>query len=274
MSVLKRWNQLSRFLEIICYTGYVENGRPQSVILVAEPGEAKTELLNRFDTNPQLAFYSDFTYRTVLEELKKAKHGKRTHIVATELQKVIARKKAVSDSALTLMLQAMEEGVHRVGFGPQMMDLGGARLGGLFATTMTSITRNPFIIEDLAMDSRCFMIDATGSRAELLEIENRIANGDMSALKKIVIAVPEKAVHVALPVKLAQEIRGWVREMERRQIPTYGIRTYTKFLHTAKGVALKNGRKQVQPADVAELYGFKNLWLTPVGISDNEKKLT
>lgn len=260
-STLRRWNQLSNFIRLICYTGFVKNGRPQSVILVAEPGEGKTELLERFRPNAFLGYYSDMTMRTVISELKKAARGQTTHIVCTELQKVIMRKKAVAESTLTIILQAMEDGVHRVGYGPVMHDLHGARMGLLAATTVTSVRKNPFIVSDLAMDSRCYMIDAKGTREEILEIERRIAEGDVSALKPIAISAPTEPIKVEIAPKLAHKMREWVQEMHRKQIRTYGVRTFSRFMHTIRGVALSEGRDVVKQSDLDHLYTFKNLWL-------------
>lgn len=276
MSALTRWNQLTAFIEILSWTGYAKNGRPQSIVMLSDPGEGKTELLERFRPNPHLAFYSDATYRTVLTVLKDAMHHKRTHLVVTELQKLIARRKDVSASALTIILQAMEEGVYRVGFGPYEEDFQGARMGLLGATTLYSLHKNPFMVADLAMDSRAYFVDARGTKEEQHEIEKRIANGDRRALKPVILRdVPAKPIDVRIPPAMAHAVRPWLREMEAAKVRTYGLRTYGRFLHTLRGVALKNGRDVVKRSDVEELYQFRALWLkapplpsTPAGAGD------
>ena len=260
---LKRWNQLTDFIRILCWTAHASNGRPQSIVMLSEPGSGKTELLERFRPNPHLAFYSDATYRTVVSVLGEASRGmKKTHLVITEFQKVIARRKAVSDNTLAIVLQAMEEGVHRVGFGPHDKDFHGARLGLFAATTLTSLHKNPFMVLDLAMDSRAFFVDARGTRDELMEIERRIAEGDARALSPIVLkGLPEKPLKVEIPKAHATTIRGWVREMESQKVKVYGLRTFGRFLHTLRGVVLKEGRDVARKVDVEELYSFKKLWL-------------
>lgn len=259
---LRRWAQLSEFIEILCWTGHAKNGRPQSIVMVSDPGEGKTELLERFRPNSHLAFYSDATYRTVLTVLKESVRHERTHLVITELQKLIARRKEVSASALAIILQAMEEGVHKVGFGPFEADFQGARMGMLAATTLASLHKNPFMVTDLAMDSRAYFVDARGTRDELLEIERRIAAGDVRALKPIVLkGVPAKPIDVHIPEVHATAVRSWIREMEAMKVRTYGLRTFGRFLHTLRGVALRNGRDKVNRYDVEELYQFKRLWL-------------
>lgn len=262
-NVLKRWNMLSEFIELLVWTGHVANGRPQSIFMIAEPGEGKTELLERFRHNSQLRYFSDLTYRTVIGELKDAAMGKCTHIVCTEFQKVIARRRSVSESTLAIILQAMEEGVHKVAFGPQMHDCHGARLGFLAATTVTSMSKNPYIVSELAMDSRAYFVDATATAAELEEISNRIACGDESALTPIHIRLPDHKVHVRVPEAVAQRIRLWPEEMKAKNIRTYGVRTFTRFLHTVRGVALSNGREVVHRHDEEQLYAYKQLWMEP-----------
>lgn len=263
---LKRWKELSSFLEILLYTGWVSNGRPMSAFLIAEPGEGKTTLLERFRGNTQIDYYSDLTYRTLITILKDAARGKRTHVCCTEFQKIIMRRASVANSTLTIMLQAMEEGVFKVGFGPQEHDCFGARLGVFAATTVTSVQKNPTLITELAMDSRAYFIDATSTEAEIQEIESRIVRGDESALKPITINAPTKKVHVDVPEAVGQRVRKWVREMEEERIRTYGARTLMRFLHTLRGVALKNGRDVVRRADEDELYTYRDLWMKPPGL--------
>ncbi len=261
---LRRWNQLTDFMRIICYTGFVANGRPQSVFLCSEPGEGKTELLDRFRVNPFLAYYSDATYRTVLTVLGDAMQRKRTHMVLTEFQKIIARKKQVADNTLSIILQAMEEGIWKIGYGPTERDFRGTRVGVLAATTVTSLIKNPYMVKELAIHSRAYFVDARGTVAELREIERRIVAGDTSALKPVVIRkLPAKPVTIEVPERIGSICRSWVREMEDAHVPVFGLRTLSRFLHTLRGVALMNGHDVATRSDADELYTFKNLWLQP-----------
>lgn len=275
---LRRWNQLTRFLEYLIWTGQVANGRPMSAILASEPGEGKTELLDRFKVNSLLlAYYSDLTYRTVIDILKnRVARAQVTHVVCSEFQKVMARRRSVSESTCMIMLQSMEEGVGKVAFGPQVHDCHGARAGWLLATTMTHLSRNPYIITEIAMDSRAYLIDATATKEELGEIERRVAEGDMSALKPVALKkLPlEQKVEVEIPPPIANRVRLWVREMEQKHVPVYGVRTFSRFLHTLRGVTLAHGRTKATTTDEEELYGFRNLWLLPpsmTGISENNQ---
>lgn len=261
---LRRWNQLTEFIRLICWTGFVANGRPQSLFLCSEPGEGKTELLDRFRVNQFLAYYSDATYRTVLTVLGDAMMRKRTHMVLTEFQKIIARKKQVADNTLSIILQAMEEGIWKIGYGPTERDFRGTRVGVLAATTVTSLIKNPYMVKELAIHSRAYFVDARGTIAELREIERRIVAGDQSALKPVLLrSIPAKPVTVVIPERIGQVCRVWVREMEDTHVPVFGVRTLNRFLHTLRGVTLMNGRDVATRADTDELYTFRNLWLQP-----------
>lgn len=266
---LRRWSQLRDFIRIIAYTGFAKNGRPQSVFLVGEPGHGKTELVNLFRKNQHIAFYSDMTMMTLLACLKQVQRGKITHIALPEFQKVIARRAAVSKNMLALLLEAMEEGVHTVGFGPQTHNLEGARIGVIAATTVRSMEQNPYLVSDLAMDSRAYFIDGRGTIEEVEEIKRRIAHGDMSSLKEQEIKhIPKKPVIVTIPEKIALGVNDWIKEMEEERIRVYGLRTYTRFLHTLRGVALMNERATVTRDDMDYLYSFRRLWLEPPPLPD------
>jgi hypothetical protein len=270
---LERWDKLSAFLSYIVYTGWVSNGRPQSAFLISDPGHGKTELLERFRGNETIEFHSDATNMTLISSLRKVLKGQITHVAFTEFQKILARRKAVSDATVALLLQAMEEGVHDVGWGPRTYQLHGARLGVIAATTTTSIGKNPFLIQELAMDSRAFFIDGAATDDELMEIEQRIVEGDDTALRPMRLHMPDRPVNVTLNPREAERVRGWVREMERKEgVNIYGLRTLTRFLHTLKGVALFHGETKVVSAHVDELYSYKDLWLEPPRLPDNSSQ--
>lgn len=259
---LTRWNQISDFVKIHYASGLVANARPQSVFLVARPGEGKTEMLDRFRCNTFVDFYSDLTFQKLIPVFKKALRGHVTHICVTEFQKIITRRRSISDNTLSLLLQGMEEGVFKVAYGPQEHDLGGARLGIVAATTPRSIDRHPYLITELAIDSRAFFIDAELPVDEIREIEHRIIEGDYTALKATPLPVV-KDFAVEVSETLGKKVNGWVADMRKRKLRTYGMRTLTRFLHLLRGVAYLNGHKRATASDVDELYAYSHFWLEP-----------
>jgi hypothetical protein len=262
MAPLERWNQLTNFVTVVLWSGQVANGRPQSTVLVSGPGEGKTELLERFDENAVATFWTDLTSRTILGFILPEIREGSTHIVCTELQKLMNRKKETAYAALTLLLQGMEEGIKRIGQGPYMKQFAGLRFGLIAATTQSSLLDHPFIIRGIEMDSRAFFIDATGTDAELAEIMKRVNRGDYRALTKVKIKAPQKKVDVTWPANLADIVQhDWLTEMRKQDVPVYGLRTHMRFLRLLQGVAAMNGRKTVNRSDLDYLYSFRNLWL-------------
>lgn len=267
--VLRTLKELAAFVRLIAWSGAVSpegykgsvGGRPQSLFMVAEPGSGKTELLERFRCNKQLEFFSDITMRQLLPSLRKARRGDVTHIVVTEFQKVISRRRETAQNFCALILQAMEEGVGRVAFGPYSYDLGGARLGLLAASTVTSMQRHPWIIRELAMDSRMYMVDARSDDHELDMLRRLIADGDTSLLTPVVCRLPEKKVRVHLPPTLAHRVIPWIAEMKKVGSREYGLRSLTRFYRTLLGIAVMHGREWVKRCDLDELYAFRRFWL-------------
>jgi hypothetical protein len=133
------------------------------------------------------------------------------------------------------------------------------------------MNENPYLIADLAMDSRAYFIDARGTVEEIEEIKRRIAAGDARALfPQRLRKLPEKPVMVHIPEPLALKVNDWIKEMEDRRVRVYGVRTYTKFLHTLRGVALMNGRESVKKEDLDYFYTFRRLWLELPPMPDEE----
>jgi hypothetical protein len=261
MAAIPRWKLLSEFIEIIMHTGFATNGRPQSVFLISDPGHGKTELLNRFAKNTSAIVYSDITMQPFMRALKLSMEGKITHIIVPEFQKVISRRKDVSQNFLALLLEAMEEGVDKVSMGPSEENFNGARLGILGASTYDSMQKNTYLIDDLAMDSRAFFIDACATREEIIEIETRIAQGRLESLTPIKINIPDKRIEVNIAPKIALQCQPLVREMAAANVPVYGIRTYARFLHVLRGMAIRDGKDYVMVRHFDELVSFKKLWL-------------
>lgn len=261
MAAIPRWELLSDFIQIIMHTGFATNGRPQSVFLISDPGHGKTELLNRFSGATNAIVYSDITMQPFMRALKLAMENKVTHIIVPEFQKVISRRKDVSQNFLALLLEAMEEGVDKVSMGPSEENFHGARLGILGASTYDSMQKNTYLIDDLAMDSRAFFIDACATREEIMEIEKRIAEGRFESLTPIKVNAPDKRIEVRIPPKIALQCQPLVREMQAANIPVYGIRTYARFLHVLRGMAIRDGKDYVMVKHFDELVSFKKLWL-------------
>lgn len=261
---LHKWNQLTEFVKVIYATGQVHNCRPQSVILVATPGSGKTEFLDRFRCNTWIDFYSDITFQKLIPVFRRVLRGYCTHICVTEFQKLIGRRKSVSDNTLLLMLQGMEEGVWKMAFGPQEYDLGGARLGVVAATTPRSIERHPYLITDMEIDSRAWFVDFQLPIEEIREIEHRIVEGDESSLQPIFIPHSPEPWNVVVPHAIGDNVRLWVEDMRTKNLPTYGPRTVKRLLFLLKGVAYLNKRKKATKADLDELYRFRHIWLEPI----------
>lgn len=269
-SVQRKLREQAAFVRYIVYSAYASDesrpigGRPQSVFFIAQPGHAKTETLERYKVNANVRFFSDITLKQLYPVLRQAlPRGQATHVCVTEFQKIIARKREVANNFLATMLQAMEEGVDEVGLGPHLYKLGGARLGLLAASTTTSIRQHPFLVRELAMDSRMYLIDASLSHEEIRALEQLIANGARHLIQPIKCKLPDKPVRVTCPPAISNRVRAWVREMDARGCKTYGVRTFTRFLRTLYGVALANGRTRVGLKDLSDLYALKRFWLEP-----------
>lgn len=275
MGAIPRWQMLSDFIQILMHTGFATNGRPQSIFLISDPGHGKTELLKRFHgPNSNVEMYSDITMQPLMRALKLADEGKLTHIIVPEFQKVIGRRKDVSQNFLTLLLEAMEEGVDTVAMGPSTVDLHGARLGILGATTFDSMRKNPYLIDDLAMDSRAFFVDARATREEIIEIETRIAEGRLESLEKIKCFIPEEKLEIKIPAKIGKACQPLVREMQAAGVPVYGIRTYARFLHVLRGMAIRDQRATVMNRNFDELLHYKPLWLNLPSIGNPNRGST
>ena len=238
-------------------TGWCANERPQSLMLIAEPGSGKTELLERFIVNPWLDFESDLTVRGLYAILKRARAGGVTHLVATEFQKYFMRKSATADNMLGTLCQAMEEGVKNVQIGETSHNFGGAQLGFLGAFTPETFKDKKRLLQQTGFLSRAAVLEWGMSSEEVYAVMESINNGDRSDLRPVTVGVPDKKVRVELPAPLSKQFQEYVWKRFRDHTV---LRLFNRFRTLAMACALLDGRDIVHARDVEKVVAFDPYW--------------
>lgn len=238
-------------------TGYVQNSRPQSLLLISEPGSGKSELLDRFKQNAFLKYASDLTSRGLYPVLKAAKQGKYTHVVASEFQKFLLRKSATAEATLGILCQSMEEGVGENLIGDYPVDFGGARLGLIGAITHDTAANWKKALRELGFWSRCAAFNWEVPLDEMRLIMRAITAGNKTDLTPVILKTPESPVDVHFPVMLSEQFEGFVFDHFREHTV---IRVFNRFRTLAMACALLEGRETVKAVDVEKVVAFGPYW--------------
>lgn len=263
---VREWDRGTRLISLFVATGsgYIigsshdDKGRvkPASLLFVSQPGQGKTELLDRFRPNPNLAYKTDLTSRGFYRVLREAREGITTHIVATEFQKFFQRKLAVAENLLGVMVQAMEEGVGPVDIGNKQYDYGGVRVGLLGAVTHGTLDRKREFLAEMGFLSRAAVIPWALPIAEKKAIMHHIAAGNTQDIIPVSIELPDEPVAVDFPESVAQDLITYVWRSWRES----ALRVFGRMRSLCMAAALLEGRDIVEAKDIEHVLDFDDYW--------------
>lgn len=253
----REWDRCTSLIEMFVATGAIANARPQSLLLISEPGSGKTELVERFKGNSSLRFVSDITSRGLHPILKGAQKGTYTHLMASEFQKFLLRKSHTAAATLGLLCQAMEEGVGETLIGDNVVDFGGARLGLIGAMTHDTAAKWQRGFVELGFWSRCAAFEWEIPFDELKIILRRISNGDRSDLARVNVRLPDAPLKVSFPTALSEQFEDFVIARFREHTV---LRVFNRFRTLAMACALLDGRESVRATDIEKVVAFSPYW--------------
>lgn len=252
----REWDRGTELVKLFIATGYVANTRPQSLMLVSDPGSGKTELLDRFRVNRNCDFHSDLTVRQLYPILKKVQRGMISHVVLTEFQKLFMRKMNVAENLLGTLVQGMEEGVGIVSVGPESVDYGGVRIGVIAAITNGTIKKRREMLSEMGFLSRaaCFEWDVPSEEEK--GILRRISDGDYSDITPVKMNLPDRKASVDLAPELSHRLEAYTFDKQRGR----PLRFFNRLRALAQASALLCNRTKVVGRDIDWILAFDPYW--------------
>ncbi len=258
----REWDRATELLKLFVMTGWLAKpARSQSCLLISEPGNGKTELLDRFNQNVYLQYASDLTTRGLYPLLKMAAAGACTHVVATEFQKFFLRKSSTAESTLGALCQAMEEGVGKVLVGDKQVDFRGAQLGLIGAITHDTAQKWRAPLREYGFWSRCASFEWGLSIEEIREVMRSITRGDRGDLSPILLKPAQKKVYVEFPLSLSEQLENFTFDHFKNHTI---LRVFNRFRALAMASALLEGRESVRAYDIEKVLSFHAYWVRMV----------
>lgn len=199
-------SELKDLIKTILYSGYVANEKPLSVMFVADVGSGKSEILNSFKLNDNIAFFTDVTYMGLIKVLQDSKEIR--HIVIPDFLKITMKKKSTTDNVVSCFNAMMEEGIDKISMMGQSFDFQGKKVGLITAITKDSYETNKSKWRSMGFLSRMLIISYKYSDKTTKEIFEYIFNREyLNDNHKKKDNMPLRNTDVKLPYSLAKKLK-------------------------------------------------------------------
>lgn len=243
---LTQWGSDSVFLSLYVASGLVENASAQSLLLVGDPGEGKSELLRRFSHVPSVTVASDLTVDG-LRELMDAdgRTQKLRHIVLPEFGRLFSHRQDTVHAVTNLLtaLMTRDAGTEMVGpRGMKRYDFTGRQIGVLAAMPTDTFRFYFKAMQASGFLSRFTILGLRRSKFERMRVLSNIYAGHTEDLRPFQMMLPPEPVRVQGVDLYGPMVGAWINEW----YPEARERLVLHILSLLPSITLLRGRQEVR----------------------------
>lgn len=209
-------DELKELIRTALFTGYVADEKPLSIMFVADVGSGKSEILNSFRINDNIAFFTDVTYMGLIKLLEENKEVR--HIVIPDFLKITMKKKSTTENITSCFNAMMEEGLDKISMMGQSFDFKGKKAGLITATTRGSFDQYKKRWKSMGFLSRMLIVSFGYTDETIKEIFDYIYKREYlnnSKLKRE--NLPIRNIDVKFPPQLAKKLKDKNTDFRRQK---------------------------------------------------------
>jgi len=247
-------------IALTLYTAYVKNvEKPNSLLIIAKPESGKTEMMNKFIHNKNVAYLSDTTaYGIEQDWLPRIEKGEVRHILIPDLIKPLSRRESTVRTFVTMMNQLIEEGIVSVStYAMRRSFQVPVRCGIITAITKAELMDQRHHWGRVGFLSRVIPFSYSYSMLTVKKVFDSILGLDFLEEQDIELEIPQEDLEVILPRRYAESILPSTTTIARAQ-QTYGFRLQKQFQALLQASALEQKRKAVKGFDVNRILNLMN----------------
>lgn len=251
--------ELHELIRTVLFSGYVAGEKPLSIMLVGNVGIGKSQLLNTYQPNENLAFFTDVTYMGIIKLLTE--HKEVRHVVIPDFLKITMKKKSTTDNIISCLNAGIEEGIDKISLMGQSYDFKGKQFGIITATTSASYHQHKKTWQAMGLLSRMLIISYDYSDKTKEQIFDYIFKRKyLTDEKKEKLQLPIKNIEVSLSSRLAKKLKDSSTDFRKQK----------QLQNLAMARTLMNGNKNQYVVTMKEiqkvitLKKFMNLTFTKI----------
>lgn len=245
---MRNTEAIENFLELVLWSGWVENTKPLSVLIISEVGAGKTTLLKKFKENNGVVYLNDATaYGISRELLPRLQRDQINHILLADLLTPFSKNRTTVNSFVTFLNGLLEEGIVEIQTYAVQWRGEEIRCG-----LITTIPRNDLVNRrhgwgNLGFMSRMLPLSWTYSEETVMKIYDDISEG-IKDEELINISFPEKKKFIEENPYINKSLiplSMYFAEAES----IYGFRMQKQLQTLLMSSAIKDGRGRVTSRD-------------------------
>lgn len=260
---------LAEIIKITLFTAYVQDEKPNSLLITAKIESGKTQLVSKIRQNQGILYLTDATPTGIARHYANALGTQAIrHIIIPDLLVPLARFRDTVASFIAFMNALIEEGIVEIrtqfiNVPPQKM----ATKCGLITTIA------PEQLEDqrhkwaqIGFLSRVLPISYSYTNKTAIEILESIVNHEYYQDKPVHLKLPTEDIKVSCPTQFSRGILPYTSRLASAG-KLYGFRLQKQLQVMMMGAALADGRDKVNSEDyerVTHLTNYINLDYTAV----------
>ncbi len=250
-------DDLVKLVNLALLTGRVKNGKPASMLLIADTETGKTQILETFMDLKSVIWVNDLSAKVIVDYIAPQIEQGKTHILIPDFIKVLAHQRVVAQNTVTMLNSIIEEGLKNIQFyGSQREFQKPVRCGIIAAMTKTAYVVRKKYWTGIGFVGRCILVSFSYSEETKMKIHSHIREGFASKLIEVITGKPKI---VDIPSDIALRVEDLA--LARNPYST-GFRLHKQLRFLVQAHALYCKRTEVLEEDFEEvrrLSKFMNL---------------
>jgi len=257
--------ELAETLEAVLLTPYIAHERPVSLLIVSKPEAGKTQMLKLYRSNKGIVYLTDATaYGLVRDVLPKLVNGEVKTIMIADLITPLSRSTKTRKNFVAFLNNLVEEGVAKVTTYSTVWERE-VKANVVTAVTDEEIKDGRHEWAKMGFLSR-FLIFSYSYPLDVVRKIFEFYSVNPPQFAPVKLKIPNREVDVHLPREIADKLDPLATAIGQK-LGLYGFRCKVNFRSLLKAFALRNGRREVEPEDLENLYRksrWFNLDLNPI----------